>query len=292
MFENYIATKKDFRAIEGGIETVWRPEMAFVFKNKSLLKNVVIISYDSKFLYLWTKIKLPKLKTFACSLINYQAYKIPHKVKLKDEWQLGWRAHLSIKQFEKLLPKKLQKSEFKIPKISGGLSKPFTELQKKKDIKLNPYITYESYLATLVHEFAHIYWNQHKLWWYSNKKENIKYLRIAKQLYERKKEISKIPIYFPAATGITELFATCVEYWASKLFWPNHKKNFDLFTKERLKQLIKTEEKKDLEREDSVLEPSRNPHDFAFIFGKIILTQYPKNWPQILTQPAVFSSVV
>lgn len=276
MFEDYQASKEDLEAIEEGIKTAWRPEMDFVFKDRNLLKNIVVISYDSKFLYVWTKFKL--------------SHKIPHKIKLKDEWQLGWQASLTIKDFFTLLPKKFPKSDFKIPKMSGGLLTPFVELQKKKKIKNNQYITYESFLATIVHEFGHLYWNQHKLWWYSNKKENINYLKTAKELYQKKGKIPRIFLHLPLSSGIGELFAFCVEYWASELFWPSHKKNLDVFIDNRIKELIKIEEKKDLEREDSVLEPNQNPHDFAFVFGKIILTQHPKTWPEILTQPKLMQT--
>lgn len=291
MFESYQATPKDLQAIEEGIETIWRKEMDFIFKDRGLLENAVVISYDSKSLYLWTKIKLPKLRTLTRSLSNYHAYKAPHEVKLKDEWQLGWQAALPIKQFQNLLPKRLQQSDFQIPKVSGGLLTPFIELQKKKEVKDNPYITRESFLATIVHEFGHIYWDQHKLWWYSNKKDNIRYLKTARRLYKKKEKLPRVSLYFPATLGIGELFASCAEYWASKLLWPKHHQNYDLSARKRLKQLIKNEESKDLEHEDSVLEPSRNPHDFAFVFKKIILSHYPKTWPHILTQPAFLSPI-
>jgi len=282
MFENYLATDEDFRAIEEGLRTVWKKELDFIFKNRNLIEDVVVISYDAKFLYLWTRIKLPRLKTFTSNLSNYHTYKIPHKIKIKDEWQTGWRAGLSIKQFNKLLSTRPQKSNFEIPKISGGLLTPFIELQKKKKVKNNPYITRESFPATLVHEFGHIYWNQHKLWWYSNKKENLRYLKMAKQLYEQEEEIPKIPLYFPVNAGIGEIFAFCTEYWVSSVFWPKHQHNLDIFAQERLRRLTTKERKKDLEREDSVLEPNKNPHDFAFVFSKIILARYPKTWPQKL----------
>lgn len=286
MFEKYQATEKDFRTIEEGLKTVWRKELDFVFKKRNLIEKTVVISFDSKFLYLWTRFKLSKLKTIPCYIKGYYTYKIPHKIKLKDEWQIGWRAGLSIKEFNKLLPRKLQKSNFKVPKISGGLLSPFIALQRKKELKHNPYITRESFLATIVHEFAHIYWQQHKLWWYSSKKENLVYLKLAKQLYEGKKAAFKILIHFPITIGMTELFASCVEYWTSQLFWPKHHQNYDLSASKRLQQLIKNEERKDLEREDSVLEPSRNPHDFALVFKKIILSRYPKTWPRVLTRPS------
>src|SRR3989344_693866 len=92
MFENYKATGKDFQVIEEGIKTVWRPELNFIFKRKAFLKNILIVSYDSSFIYLWTDFSIPQPTSRPCSLSDYYAYKIPHTITLKDEWQLGWRA--------------------------------------------------------------------------------------------------------------------------------------------------------------------------------------------------------
>lgn len=284
MLKDYLASIEDHLAIEEGAEAFERAELDFIFKDRDLLKNVVIISYDSAYLYLWTKLKLARLETIPCRIKKYNAYKIPHNVKLKDKLQTGWRVGFSNKQLEDFLPKKLQKNLFKVPKISGGLLRPFIKLQKNKKRKYNPYITRESYLATIVHEFGHVYWNQHKLWWYSNKKDNLRYLRSAEQLYSEEKKISKIPIYFPVYYGISELYAFCTEYCASKLLWPNHKKNLDIFVKERLRQLREKEEKRDLERKDSVLVARKSAHDLAFVFSKILLAQHPKIWPQLLTE--------
>lgn len=282
MFEDYQATKKDFEAIEEGIKTVWRPELDFIFKRKNFIKNIVIISYDSSFIYLWTKIFIPGLSFLPCELSDYYAYKISHKIKLKDKWQHAWRASTPEEPLDKLLPKRFCASQFKIPKISGGLLTPFIELQKKKNIENNPSVTRESFLATIVHEFAHVYWNQHKLWWYSNKKENIDFLQTAKQLYEGKGKIKKT-IYFPMDSGHSELYAFLTEYTASEIFWKSHKRNLDIFIKKRLERLIKEEQTKDLDREDSVIAPNKYPHDFTFAFGKIILSNYPKSWSKILT---------
>ena len=161
MFEHYKATKKDFQAVEEGIKTVWRPALNFIFERKTLLKNILIISYDSSFIYLWTKVSIPGLSRLPCGISDYYTYKIPHKIKLKDEWQLGWGAGPPAEPLDKLLPETLQVSRFKIPKISGGFLTPFIELQKKNNIKDNPYVTRESFLATIVHEFGHTYWIQH-----------------------------------------------------------------------------------------------------------------------------------
>lgn len=294
MFENYKATKRDFEAIEEGIKAVWQPKMNFIFQNRSLIENVVVISYDASFVYLWTKIKLPKLETFTCNLSNYHTYKIPHKIKIKDEWQVGWRTGLSIKQFAKLLPKKLQKSDFKIPKISGGLLKPFIELQKKKKgTKLNPYITYESYLATIVHEFGHIYYNQHKLWWYSDKKQNLAYLGTAEKLFEGKKiDLGSLKIRTPSPQLWSEVFAFCTDYYAASLFWSKHKRDIDQMNLIAIKKAIAREKPKNLEQQNSLFDEEKSSHLTAAIFGKIILARYPKTWPGILTQPKSFGLVL
>lgn len=281
MFENYKATEKDFESIEEGIKTVWRPELDFIFSQKNFLKNIAVISYDSSFIYLWTDKSIPNLTSLPCSLSNYYAYKIPHKVKIKDDWHHAWWTGSLPDLLERILSVELKTTWNQISKIYGGLMTSFIELQKKKDLGFNPYITKQSYLATIIHEFGHAYWEKHKLWWYSDKKENLDFLETAKKLYERRKV--KKNIYFPMVFAVGELFAFCAEYAACEILWKNHKLNMDKFIKERLKILIKEEQKKNLDREDSVLAPTRYSHDFAFVFGKIILSNYPETWPKILT---------
>ncbi len=294
MFENYKAVKKDFEAIEEGIETVWHPKMNFVFENKKFIEKVIVVSYDSKNLYLWSKTKFPKLTPIKCSLKQYFAYKIPHQLKISDDYQYWWRAGLKLPKLAQLLLPKLKTDEMSTTFISGGLLIPFTELQKEiKGRKNNPYITRESYLATIVHEFGHAYWHPHKLWYYSNKKENLLLLKTAKRLYSevtnlsssKSKKLSNIPLRFPAIDGVTELFACCVEYQTSMIFLPAHKQNLDVFATNIIEYLLKLEEPKNLDQEDSVLSPSKYPHYFAFVFSKIILTLYPKTWPQFLITP-------
>lgn len=285
MFENYKATKEDFQAIEEGINSVWHSKLNFVFENKKLVEKVITASYDSKNLYIWSQAKFPKFTPFKCNLKQYFAYKIPYSFKISDRYQRGWRAGLEPRKLTWILLSKLKIDEKSAPCISGGLLIPFITLQKKMWYQRNnPYITYESYLATIVHEFGHAYWHQCKLWYYSNKKDNILLLKIAKQLYSSKtKKLVKILIRFPAIEGMTELFAHCVEYQTSSIFWSTHKQNLDMFAANRIEYLLRSEKLKDLNQEDSVIEPSRYPHDFALVLGKIILTLYPKTWPQVLT---------
>ena len=273
MFKDYHASKDDLEAIEQALSFVIRPKMRFVFSDISKIKNTKIISYDCKHIYVWgvNPIKLE--------------HKIPHNLTIPDEWQSGWWSNIVSKEIEKLLPNETKKkNRFDIPIISGGLLTPFISLQKTQDILENPYITRESYLATIVHEFGHIYWDSFKLWWFSNKEKNINLLKAVKKLYQKKEVVPKIDLLFPQHREVSELYAFCAEYYASTLFWPDHQKSLDRFAEKRLNKLINDENKKDLGKEDSVLEPTRHPHDFAMVFGKLILNKYPHSWPTLLTR--------
>jgi hypothetical protein len=109
MFSNYLASQKDFQAIEEALRFALHPKMKFVFEDFSRIKNTLVVSYNSKFIYIW-KLESKKLE-----------YKIPHKIVIEDEWQSGWRAGISIAQIENLLPDLIKnKSRFEIPIISGG----------------------------------------------------------------------------------------------------------------------------------------------------------------------------
>ncbi|PIU71723.1 hypothetical protein COS80_01750 [Candidatus Woesebacteria bacterium CG06_land_8_20_14_3_00_39_27] len=272
MFENYLASSEDLNTIVEVLSYVRNPKLNFVFSNKSKISETAIVSYDSKFIYIW-RLSSEKLE-----------YKIPHKIKIKDEWQFSWRVNIWIGQIINVLPSRIKnKSRFEIPVISGGLLMPFISLQKAGNVFKNPYVTRESYLATIIHEFGHIYWNSFKMWWPSDKEKNLRYLKIAKDLYEGKSKKINESLHFPGLEETGEIFAFCTEYYASELFWKKHKRNLDSFIENRLNTLTILEKKKNLEKEDSVIEPRKYPHDFAFVFGKIILEKYPTSWPKILT---------
>lgn len=278
MFSNYLATQKDLKTVEDGLSFVLHPKMQFVLKDKSKIVNTAVISYDSKFIYIW-KINPVKL-----------TFKIPHNLNIPDEWQSGWRAGIVSKQIKKYLPDEIKKAtQFEAPIISGGLLTPFVALQKEKNVSTNPYTTKESYLATMIHEFGHIYWNSFKLWWPSNKTENIKLFKLVKDLYSGRKTKSKAEIKFPSPYYMGEVFAFCSEYYASCIFWKNHRRNMDVFVKGRMNDLIALEQNKNLDMEDSVIEPTKFFHDFSLTVGRMILAKYPTTWPGILTKPLSIS---
>lgn len=283
MFDHYRAAKDDMDAIEEALKTVCHPKMKFVFEERKLLDNSALITYDSYFLYIWTKIKLSNLRESSCGVPDYHCYKIPHKIKIKDDWQMRWVSYLPIESLAKLLPRQLQKNDMEIPKISGGLLTPFISLQKKKNIFSNPYVTRNSYYATIVHEFGHIYYHQHRLWWYSDKKENLTYLKMAEKLSVREHvKIPKIKIKIPYSPLWSEIFAFCTEYYLSDLFWPDHKKLINKMINNMLKKVIKKEGNKNLDMQNSIFEETEQTHLAAAVFGKIIIYQYPNLWPRLL----------
>jgi hypothetical protein len=271
MFQNYIATKADLLAVEKALGFVLHPKMRFVFNDFSRIENTLTVSYDGKFIYVWT---LNPIK------LNY---KIPHNLDIPDEWQSGWWANLPSEKLEKYLPQNFKKStRFEIPITSGGFLTPFIELQKEKNLPNNPCTTRESYLATIVHEFGHVYWNSFKLWWPSDKEENINLLEEAKKLYTNKITNRESKIKYPSPIYASEVFAHCTEYYASELFWPKHKNNFDKFAVTQINTMITMEKNNNLNLEDSVLEPTKNQHNYSMVVGKLLTTEHPKDWPNLL----------
>jgi len=250
MFEDYVATKKDLEAVEEGLRFVEREELDFIFEDRSLIEKVAVVSYDSKFVYLWSKNKLDH---------------IPHSLKIRDADQMAWSAGLRIRDIKKLLPQKVAN----VSTPSGGLLTPFLGLQQGLNRPLNPYITRESYLATLVHEFAHIYYNQYPR---KKKEAELKLLSTALELFQGKDfdldSVNLKPYFLPEAG---EIFAFCTEYVASSLFWPTHKENLDKESIKMIKDLVDGKLKHFIED---------YPHKYAAVMGKIILAKYPKDWPR------------
>lgn len=283
MFEDYKVAKKDFAAIEEGIKTVWHPKLNFVFKNKKLIKKVIVVSYDSKNLYLWSQTEFPKFTPVKCSLKKYFAYKIPvpHQLKISDDYQYWWKAGLQPLELTWFFFSKMKTDEYESASfVSGGLLTPFIALQKKmKDRKDNPYITYESYLATIVHEFGHAYWNQ-KMFASYKKQDAREVLVRAEACYKGQQiTLSKLKIPLPLDYNISEIFAFCTEYQAATLFWPTHKKAIDQDSSSIIKNFLKTAKVNTI---------FLSAHYFAAIFGKLIFSAYPHCWPIKLLSPSYF----
>lgn len=278
----YRATNEDFLAIKEGIKTVWHPELNYIFKDKGLFENLSIVSYDCRYIYLWNRKNFSNLEKTKYNIQNFISYKIPHNIELTTVDCLGWMAEIQNEKIVELLPKEIQESHFKNPTISGSLLGDFIATQKMiKGEKNNPYITLESYLATIVHEFGHTYYNQHKLWYFSNKQNNIILLKKALSLYTNDKVGEKIALSLPSPYFLSEVFAFCTDYSAASIFWPDHKKDIDQSNINKIKEWINKEKNTDLDKEDSVLNQN-DPHIIGLIIGKILIHTYPKVWTAML----------
>lgn len=281
---NYKASEKDFKIIEESIKLAYSLKLNYIFKDKKILDKVYIISFDSEFIYIWAKKKIHGIKPSSSKSKNYFFYKINHNLYIKEFDRMGWRAGVWLNEINDFLPLALRKNDFETPKICGSLLGDFVSNQKKiRGEKNNPYITEYSYIATIIHEFGHIYYQQHKNWWFSDKKTNLELLKKALLSYEGERVSAKIEI--PQPYLLSEVFAFCCEYQISKLFFTEHEKNLNAYAIEIIKNNIKSEKEKNLDQEDSVLS-DKYSHEAALILGKVLIDKYSKTWPdKLLKKP-------
>lgn len=283
----YTATEGDFEVLEQALNLVFDPRLKYIFKNRSYLKKVLIISFDSKFIYIWSSKKVDDLATSENESGGYFKYKISHNVNLNKSDRLGWRADVWPRSLIELFPKKLI-NDSKNSIICGSLLGDFAKAQSTlKSAENNPYTTKESYIATIIHEFGHIYFRQHKNWWFSNKDYNLTLLREALQLYKNKKNKVRVHVDITLPYFFSEIFAFCCEYEASKIFFPLHRKNLDKYAIEIIGKSIEYEKKVDLNVENSILSDQFS-HETALVLGKILLEKFPRTWPdKILGKPQI-----
>lgn len=179
MFNDYIASKDDLLAIEKALEILWDTKLDYIFKYKKIIQNIPVISFDSKYIYLWTR-----------DNNKYKLSKFLHDIKKIDDLnQKVWMSGIYIEEIKNTLKKENGKV---MNGPCGGLITPFIKIHNEySKTSIDPYFTKESYYATILHEFGHVY-------------------------------SGRLDKY-------GELFAFCTEYSASEIFWPNHKQNLDNF---------------------------------------------------------------
>lgn len=272
MILNYQASTRDLKIIEKGVDLAKSEKLRWVFNEKKFLEKTAVTSYDSKYIYLWLDKKFEKIK---------------HQMKINEEVCYYWQAGLIFEALKKYLPKQLfSDKSFRI--MSGGMPTTFISLQGKYNPG-NPYTYEEGFLASIIHEFAHTYWSRFKLWYFSDKEKNLKYLNTALRLYKNEKVAeSDLTMGLPALYGLNEVFAFCAEYTASAILFPKHTKRLDKYLSSRIIKYADYEKGINLDEVDSILEPTIHPHEFSFIVGKILLAKCPKNWHQLLLRFPTF----
>ncbi len=252
----------DTELIEKAIQYISSNSLATIFKDRNILKTVTIVSFDDHNLYVYKNIDS-----------NIKLSKIPHKENVLDKTKQGWSAYLRQgEDFRKYFSK-----DYKIQNIiSGGLCSDFSKLQRNLG---TIYTNQESCIATIIHEYAHIYFNNKNPFYYSDREEIVNILDTSIKLYKNKETNLEQKFFIPSYKNFSELFAFCTEYEFSRKYAPTH---FSIMNKKItrfLQEHLKKERKKNLKEEDSVLE---DPHFFSWILGKILIEKYPSRWHKIL----------
>lgn len=251
MLWEYQATNRDFELIEKALGLVWDKKLDSIFANKKLISETNVISFDSEYLYLWLKKKN-----------SWKMSKIKHKLKFSEPDRKGWSAW-SDPRVINYLPVSLQWNY----SIIGSLPTVFVNTQKK--IKNSIYDTEESFVATIIHEFAHIYCRSYWDEFRTSRSNVIRFL----------KGKSKIGEIEPPPSYMEEVFAFCVEYEVSKKIFPQHANYMDNSNKEYLNKIVK-QEKMGGVKQSSVFAHENGNHVIAMISGRKLIKEYPLDWEE------------
>lgn len=252
--------KADIDLIYKALEFVYDERVNYIFEDKTRINSTKIAAYNHSTVYL--------IDPLSKDVTEYP-FKVP------DKSMIGWQANLKAEIYE-ALPKEIQdQSRFDRPIISGSLCTEFINHQKSIE---GWYTTIESFLATILHEYAHIYYNSFKSYFYHDKQENISYLERALKILNGESKES-IDMWVPEYRDLTEVFACCAETDASKIFWPDHYQTIKDMDITKIKKAIDKEKTLNLDTQDSVL---YNSHLFSAVMRTFLLNKYPETWPKEL----------
>jgi|SRR3989344_6083276 len=281
----YKVTKEDIEIIEKGINTVFDPRLSFIFKDKTALRKFLIVSYDSQNIYCWTTEHLDYKSSASFNLPDKKRvylYIIPHNIKITILNRTGWHTDIYLDGLDSVLPKELL-DDISLPRMSGSLLGDFIATQKEvKGTANNPYIFRDGYLATIIHEFGHIYYDQTSP---SVKARSIKFLINAESLFAGKTPNDLTNPYVPYVPPqdlfylFSEAYAMCAEMYASSIFYPKHEKLLSLFLLKLIRWVLEEEHTKTTPF--SALD-TQYKHTVAAAIGKIFMHLYPADWPEII----------
>lgn len=275
-------TIDNIQIIEKSLEFVWNNKLNNIFSDKKLIEKVIIIAYDKSKLYVFTKIPFDLEHTKKLTL-NYCLYEIKHKITFTDRDLSAWYYGLIRPDILNYLPHELVKENLiSRPIICGSTYSEFIKNQKIKQKKMtfdNPYITYESYIATIIHEFGHVVYESYYNAQFKILDENIKLMKNTLSLINTKRvNLNKIKLKFPKHSLCSETFAFCTEYYASSLFLKDHKEDLNKWLKNYIKKNLDSEKKLNMHYHLSNL--ILDNHLGAAIYGIQILKKYGSSWPE------------
>lgn len=270
----------ELKVVKQTLSLVWGNKLSIIFQNKTILSKILILIFNESQLFILSKIPIDisKAQKFSC---GYYLYEIKHNISFRNNDFSGWYACIKKREILKYLPENfVNESQLIWPRISGPTSTLFLKFQNKLKCRtrpLNPYITKESYMATVIHEFGHAYFDSLNLSWHGIKEQNLKLLKTTFLLLSKKKaNLNKIKIILPLSHIFSELFAFCTEYFSAILFWPTHRKMIDEEIKYYLPQIIKQEKNKDLNFQTSIFDS--DIHFSSAVLGIQIIAKNKSSW--------------
>lgn len=220
MFENYNFKKQDFEAIERAVEMAYGKRLGRVFAQG--LGDLDLVSYDAKFIYLWSRNNYPYLKKLKDSVCRFNICRLLHNRKLEDldftrmglatgDFQLGGRPF-------KKLPQKIHVHA--VP-LTIWLESLKTKHQvSKRDLPFER--TY--YPIILLHEIAHFYFFENFNFRTPTQR---RILELGKELIGNPRELRNLSqkelvnlLELRDTRALSELFSTLVELEAVKIFYP------------------------------------------------------------------------
>lgn len=278
-FKNYQIQKEDFEKIEEGVSLIFENKLRDIFP-KNNLYDTDIETFDSKYIYLWSKENYKLKETDKFKSRYLKIYEFPLKENLKpDDLFKNFALKTKFNKTKNILEKY---KKIGIPDIAPKLKvislPPYkAEIEKRKKLLYKNYYK-EGYVPKIIHEFAHIYFKMY------SKKSSFddfeKYKRafpIAKKIWEEK-EVSKKALkefsIVPAPIIFQEIFAYLSGLECAERFYPKYSKiekklvtnmiNYETKSKERLKESFLKNE-------------SWSRLFFCGIYAQIIKKNYP-NW--------------
>jgi hypothetical protein len=260
-----VASPEDLSTVEEALTYVWRSELDFIFEARAVLEDTLVLVFDSSTLYVWRREKG-----------TYRRYSFQLTCSAKDFSHDWWACGPVIRGLETCLPLEWGHTDRKLSFVSGSFITPTIEGQKRRERPLNPYTTRESYLATVVHEFGHVYFD--KLTQVPNNDQySQKLVETALAIYQGRPAFSDL--VFPSFNKRfwSEIFAFCTDRAASNIFWPGHKAAVDRANVALLEKVLSGDGESNKYWD---LPPLEKTHMSAAIVGPILIETLGNSWPE------------
>lgn len=277
MLKNYVFKKQDFGAIDKAVGMAYNGQLERVFAQG--LGNFDLLSYDAKFIYLWSRNDYPHLEKLKNSICRFQIYRFPHNRRLEgpDFVRMGLATgdfQLGGKPFKKVP----QKIHVHIVPLTIWLE---TLKGKHKVSGTDLSLRRAYYPIIILHEIAHFYFFENFSLKTSAQKRT---LSLGEGLIEKPKELRGLSkkelaeLLKPQDTrALSELFSTLVELEAVKIFYPK-------FLEKNIKQMATFTARRIKDAKDvkvGEIEIAINANLYGRILAPYIFKSFP-NWPELL----------